>query len=97
MPRPVHEWPHPARQITITEANETKTYPIEIYTDGSKSASMVRAGAAIYHKKQLIKQSKYKLSNHCSNNQAEQVAILKTLEELQKMETPTGREAAIYR
>lgn len=95
IPTPVHAWPHPARQITITEANETELYPIEIYTDGSKSASMVGAGAAIYQNKQLIRQIKYKLSNHCSNNQAEQVAIWKTLEELPKIETPTGREAVI--
>jgi hypothetical protein len=79
MPLPEHKWPHPARQITITETNETKTYSIEIYTDGSKDASMVGAGAVIYHNKQLIKQCKYKLNSHCSNNQAEQIAILKVL------------------
>ena len=83
LPLPIHEWPHPARQITITETNETKTYPIEIYTDGSKKESMVGAGAAIYHNKQLIKECKYKLHSHCSNNQAEQIAILKALEDLQ--------------
>jgi ribonuclease HI len=57
---------------------------------------MVGAGAAIYHKKQLIKQCKYKLHSHCSNNQAEQIAILKLLEQLQEMETQTGGEVAIY-
>ena len=41
LPLQVHEWPHPARQVTITETNETKTCPIEIYTDGSKDASKV--------------------------------------------------------
>ena len=96
LPLPIHEWPHPARQITITETNETKTYPIEIYTDGSKKESMVGAGATIYHNKQLIKKCKYKLHNHCSNNQVEQIAILKELQELQGMETPTGGEVAIY-
>jgi hypothetical protein len=40
-PLPLHEWPHPARQVTITETNEATTYPIEIYTDGSKDASTV--------------------------------------------------------
>jgi len=53
-PLPVHEWPHPARQVTITETNEATTYPIEIYPDGSKDASTVGAGVAIYHNKQLI-------------------------------------------
>jgi len=54
-PLPVHEWLHPAGQVTITETNEATTYPIEIYTDGSKEASTVRVGVAIYHNKQLIK------------------------------------------
>ena len=51
---PVHEWPHPARQVTITETNEVTTYPIEIYMDGSKDASTVRAEVAVYRNKQLI-------------------------------------------
>jgi len=56
---------------------------------------MVGAGAAIYSNKQLIKQCKYeyKLHSYCSNNQAEQIAILKALEQLQEMETPTGGTA----
>jgi hypothetical protein len=90
IPLPLKEWPHPAKQVTITETSETMTYPIEIYTDGRKGASMVGAGAAIYSNKQLIKQCKYKLRSYCSNNQAEQIAILKALEQLQEMETRTG-------
>jgi hypothetical protein len=50
MPLPINEWPHPARLVTITETSELTTYPIEIYTDGSK----VGARAAIYSNKQLI-------------------------------------------
>jgi len=57
---------------------------------------MVGAGAAIYSNKQLIKQCKYKLRSYCSNNQAEQIAILKALEQLQERKTPTGGKAAIY-
>jgi hypothetical protein len=55
-PLPLKEWPHPAKKVTITETSETTTYPIEIYTEGSKDASTVGAGAAIYSNKQLIKQ-----------------------------------------
>jgi ribonuclease HI len=72
------------------------TYPIEIYTDGSKDGSMVGAGAAIYSNKQLIKQCKYKLCSYYPTNKAEQIAILKALEQLQEMEIPTGGKAAIY-
>jgi predicted ATP-grasp superfamily ATP-dependent carboligase len=93
---PVHKRPHPARQVTINETNEATTHPIEIYTDGSKDASTVEEGFAIYHNKQLIMQCKHKLRSYCSNNQAEQTAILKALEQLQEMETPTGGRAAIY-
>jgi tubulin alpha len=72
------------------------TYPIEIYTDGSKDGSKVGAQAAICSNKQLIKQCKYKLHSNCSNNQAEQTAILKALEQLQGLEAPTGGKVAIY-
>jgi hypothetical protein len=95
-PLPVHEWPHPAQQVTITETNEATTYPIEIHMDGSKDTSTVGGGVAIYHNKQLIMQCKHKLRSYCSNNQAEQTAILKALEQLREMETPTGERAAIY-
>jgi len=47
MKLPVHKWPQPPRQVTIMETNEASTYPIEIYTDGSKAATRVGAGVAI--------------------------------------------------
>ena len=95
MPLPINEWLHSARLVTITETSELTTYPIEIYTDGSKDGSKVRAGAAIYSTKQLVKQYKYKLHNNCSNNQAEQITILKALEQLQGLEAPTGGKVSI--
>jgi ribonuclease HI len=91
MPVPINERPHPAQLVTITETSKLTTYPIEIYMDGSK----VGARAATYSNKQLIKQCKYKLHSNCSNNQAEQIAILKGLG-LQGLETPTGGKVAIY-
>jgi len=96
MPLPVHKWPQPARQVTIMETNEASTYRIEIYTDGSKAVGTVGAGVAIYRNKQLTVQRRYKLRGYCSNSQAVQTAILKALEQLQEMETPTGGRAAIY-
>jgi ribonuclease HI len=38
---------------------------------------------------------KYKLQNHCSNNQAEQIAILKSLEQLPSLTDQRNRRAAI--
>jgi hypothetical protein len=58
-PLPANEWPHPARQVTITETSELTRYPIEIYTDGSKDGGKVGAGVAIYSNKQLVKQCIY--------------------------------------
>jgi len=67
------------------------TYPIEIYTDGK-----VGAGVVIYSNKQLAAQCKYKLQKYCSNNQAEQIAILKVLEQIPQLGNPTDRIVAIY-
>jgi ribonuclease HI len=44
---------------------------------------------------QVVKQCKYKLQNCCSNNQAEQIAILKTLEQLPKLDDPTCSKVTI--
>jgi ribonuclease HI len=98
MPLPVNEWPHPTRRVTITETSELTTYPIEIYTDGSKDGGKVGTGEAIYWKKQLVTQctGKYKLQSCCSNNQAEQIAVLKALEQLPKLDASTGTMVAIF-
>jgi len=96
MPLPVNEWPHPARRVTITETSELTTYPIETYTDGSKDGGKVGAGVVLYSNKQLVTQCKYKLQNCCSNNQAEQTATLKALEQLPKLDDPTGRIVTIF-
>ena len=63
---------------------------------GSKDASTVGAGVVIYRNKQMIMQYRYKIRSYGSNNQAEQIAILKVLEQLQVMEAPIGGRAAIY-
>jgi ribonuclease HI len=42
------------------------------------------------------RQCKYKLQNRCSNNQTEQITILKSLEELTCLSDHNGRTVAIY-
>jgi ribonuclease HI len=75
----VNHWQHPAERINLlTEENETND--IQIYTDGSKSEEGVGAGVAIFKTDIHIKSLKYKLNKRCTNNQAEQLAILKALE-----------------
>lgn len=51
---------------------------------------------AIYVDQVLKKQCRYKLQNCCSNNEAEQVAVLKSLEELTSLSDHNARTVAIY-
>jgi len=72
------DWLHPADLVRITELPEDEE--IQIYTDGSKNDNGVGAGIAIFIKGKLEEQLKYKLHNNCSNNQAEQMDIVKAIE-----------------
>ena len=60
-------------------------YTIEIYTDGSKNVKGVGSGLAIFVNGSLTVQLRYKLAEKYSNNQAEQLAIVKALTDLRDM------------
>ena len=79
----VKHWTHPANTVEITDGQEDSKHNIYVYTDGSKSEQGVGSGIAIFKDSKLIDTKKYKLNGRCSNNQAEQLAIRKTLENLQ--------------
>jgi hypothetical protein len=51
-----------------------------MFTDGSKSEQGVSAGIAIYRSGTHTKSLQHRLNIRCTNNQAEQLAILKSLE-----------------
>jgi ribonuclease HI len=70
----------------ILEVENGTTYATEVFTDGCKIGDNVGAEVIIFVKGKLAHQLKFKLHAHCSNNQAEQVAILKALEQLQKLQ-----------
>lgn len=91
-------WSHPAERIQIKAAGEYIDYPIQIYTDGSKTGEEVGAAAAIYDRGNLVRKLQFKLGRQCSNNQAESLAILKALQEIQTIKdiTHENREVAIY-
>jgi hypothetical protein len=72
------------------------TYPTKIYTDGSKVGGKVGAGVAIYSNEWLVRQCNYRLQNCCFNNQAKQIVILKSLEQLPNLEDLGSRIVAIY-
>jgi ribonuclease HI len=96
MPVLVTDWPHPARRANILDTSDSISYVTEIYTDGSKIGGKVGAGVAIYTDKMLVRKYKYKLQDFCSNNQAEQIAILKSLELLPTLDGHNPRTVGIY-
>jgi ribonuclease HI len=87
-------WLHPAgiRVDSVNDTTEDGEEPFwHIYTDGSKSEQGVGSGVAVFIGKVLTEQLKFKLDKRCSNNQAEQLAIMKALEVL---ETQTANHNA---
>jgi len=58
----------------------------------------VGSGVAVFRGRVLMEQLKFKLDNSCSNNQAEQLAIVKELEviETKKVNHNENRTAVIY-
>jgi len=60
--------------------NET----IQMYTDGSRNEQVVWAGVAKFSANDLVTMLICRLDSRCSNNQAEQLAITKALEALEK-------------
>ena len=81
----VKYWPHPAKHVKITEGQEDSIHIIQAYTDSSKSDIRVGSGIAIFSDSNLTATLKYRLNGGCSNNQAEQMAILKALEYIQNL------------
>jgi ribonuclease HI len=55
----------------------------------------VGSGVAVFTGKALTEQLKFKLDNRCSNNQAEQLAIVKALEVIEPQENHNKRRTAV--
>jgi len=104
----VKHWTYPVNSVKITKGqileNEqtiqiyrdgSKTITIQIFTDGSKSEQGVGAGIAIFKSGNLINSLKHRLNKKCTNNQAEQLAILRALEFTENIETE-DKTATIY-
>ncbi|KAJ4441311.1 hypothetical protein ANN_11165 [Periplaneta americana] len=81
-------WQHAADHVKIREGKEDNEYNIiKIFTDGSKGELGVGAGVAIFKEGNLEEALKYRLNGKCSNNQAEQLAILKAIQHVQTLES----------
>jgi ribonuclease HI len=84
--------------VIIHEVENGTRYTTEIYTDGSKTGDNVGAAGIIVVNGKLVLQLKFKLHGHCSDNQAEQIAILKVLEKLEELQDghDNDKRLAIY-
>ena len=80
-------WQHPAETITFITGNNEETSTIQVFNDGSKSEQGVGAGIAIFKSGTHITSLQYKLNKRCTNNQAEQLAILRALEYTENLQT----------
>jgi ribonuclease HI len=78
-------WPHPADVVTIKEVVSNEEASVQAYTDGSKYDQGVGFGAAFFIGSEIVAQLKLKLDNRRSNNQAEQLAIIKALEAIESL------------
>jgi ribonuclease HI len=71
---------------------------IQIFTDSSKSTQGIGAGIAIFIQNKLAHQRRLTLHRNCSNNQAEQLAIVKAMETIKEIHIPDNvpREITIH-
>ena len=91
----VKHWQHPAETITrILEDNDERSM-IQIFTDGSKTEKRVGAGVAIFESGHHIKSLQCRLNKRCTNNQAEQLAMLPALKYTETMQT-MDKTATVY-
>ena len=97
-PLELRYWRHPAEIATVHEVQNSTMYTTEVYTDGSKIGDNVGAAGIIFVNGKLVHQLKFKLHGHCSNNQAEQIAVLKVLEKLEELQDgqDNDKSVAIY-
>jgi hypothetical protein len=93
----VKNWIHPAKHIAITDEHEDNSHYIHAYTDGSRNEAGVGAGIAIYAGNSLKTTLKFRLNDRCTNNQAEQMTILKALEYIQHVKEGGGGRACTHR
>jgi len=85
-------WAHPAKAIELKNKRDDMHYKLEICTDCSEPEKAVGSGVAIFVDGSLTHQLRYKLAEKCSNNQAEQLAIVKALTKLSSMHTIQGNQ-----
>jgi len=85
-------WPHPAEIPLIRAPTQILHNVINVFKDGSKIGGEVGAAAVIIKDDIILHQSTFKQHERCSNNQAEQVAILRALQQIQSLQLTEDAE-----
>ena len=82
----------------IIEEEDTKNSTVLAYTDGSKSELGVGFGTVIFIGNKIATQIKSRLDSKCSNNQAEQTAVINALNAVATLNVPENipRTAMVY-
>ena len=88
-------WQHPADTITRMLEGTDERSLIQIFTDGTKTEKGVGAGVVFFESGLHINNIQSRLNKSCTNNQAEQLAILTALKHTKKMQT-TEKTVTIY-
>jgi ribonuclease HI len=88
-------WQHPAEVAAFIVGKEYGNKTIQIYTDGSRNEQGVGAGVVMFSGNEFVTTLKYRLDNRYSNNQAEQLAIAKALEALEKTDIEENRPRTV--
>jgi ribonuclease HI len=83
----LQNWPNPADEVKTTQNKEYER-TILVYMDGSKNEHGVGLGVAIFVQQKLAGQLQFRLGTRCSNNQAEQLAIIKAVEAIETIDIP---------
>ena len=80
----VRYWQHPVEASLRNTDEKKETGSLHIYTDGSKTEMGVGSGIAIFESGQHVKSVQRRLNKKCTNNQAEQLAILSAQQYIEK-------------
>jgi hypothetical protein len=97
-PLEIRYWRHPAQLAIISKVEYGTIYTSSVYPDGSKIRDKFEAAVITIVNGKLAIQRKFKLHGHRSKSQAEQIAILRTSEELEKFKNrqDNDKRTAMY-
>jgi len=86
---------HPAEASISSTDGKEENGSTHIYTDGSKTGKGVDSGIAFVESGQHTKSIQRRLNKRCTNNQAEQLAILAAIQYIEKIQR-TDKRITIY-